>query len=83
MTVPAKYTLTEAHFRIVELEREAAEAEVEAADARHEKIWQRAKAAEAERDRLRDEIQRAVRAADRGVPTRAIEIIRAALGEDA
>ena len=37
----------------------------------------------AERDRLRDEIQRAVRAADRGVPTRAIEIIRAALGEDA
>ena len=24
MTVPAKYTLTEAHFRIVELEREAA-----------------------------------------------------------
>jgi uncharacterized membrane protein YqiK len=36
----------------------AAEAEVEAADARHEKIWQRAKAAEAELAKLRAEVSR-------------------------
>ena len=41
----------------------------------------RALAAEAEVQRLQAEILRAVAVADRGVPTRSIEIIRAALAE--
>ena len=65
-----------------EKEREqalTAQSRVEAVACRWEGKWQ---AAEAEVQRLQAEILRAVAVADRGVPTRSIEIIRAALAKE-
>ena len=67
----------EAQMEYWKSKAKAAEAEVEAADARHEKIWQRAKAAEAEVARLREVLT--VYAGR----TNDYEVARAALGEDA
>jgi chromosome segregation ATPase len=55
MTVPAKYTLTEAHFRIAELEseRDRAQQRFKLWFARHKKLLARLRQVEAERDEAR------------------------------